>query len=96
LTERYEALCAHYRMTPSLNNCGGIAHENGSIESAHGHIKNALRDALLLRGSAAFDDVADYRRFVAELVSRKNRRQAARIEAERAHLQSLPEQRACD
>lgn len=95
LTERYEALCAHYRMTPSRNN-RGIAHENGSIESAHGHIKNALRDALLLRGSAAFDDVADYRRFVAELVSRKNRRQAARIEAERAHLQSLPEQRACD
>ena len=94
LTERYEALCAHYGMTPSRNN-RSIAHENGSIESAHGHIKSALRDALLLRGSVAFDDVADYRRFVAELVSRKNRRQAARIEAERAHLQSLPAQRAC-
>lgn len=95
LTTRYEALCAHYGMTPSRNN-RGIAHENGSIESAHGHIKNALRDALLLRGSAAFDDVADYRRFVAELVSRKNRRQAARIKAERVHLQSLPARRACD
>src|SRR5271163_1752688 len=31
LTRRYEALCAHYRMTPTRNNTG-IAHENGSIE----------------------------------------------------------------
>ena len=95
LTERYEALCAHYGMTPSRNN-RGIAHENGSIESAHGHIRKALRDALLLRGSAAFDDLAAYRRFVAELVGRHNRRHAARIEAERAHLQALPPRRACD
>lgn len=84
LTQRYEALCAHYRMTPSRNN-RGLAHENGSIESAHGHLKSALRDALLLRGSAAFDNLAGYRRFVAELVSRKNRRQTSRIDAERAH-----------
>jgi hypothetical protein len=41
LTRRYEKLCAHYGMTPSRNN-RGVAHENGSIESAHGHLKNAL------------------------------------------------------
>src|SRR5437762_4428141 len=34
LTRRYEELCAHYGMTPSRNN-RGVAHENGSIESAH-------------------------------------------------------------
>jgi hypothetical protein len=95
LTQRYEALCTHYGMTPSRNN-RGVAHENGSIESAHGHLKSALRDALLLRGSAAFDELAEYRRFVAELVSRKNRRQASRVEAERAHLQTLPDRRSCD
>jgi hypothetical protein len=37
LTRRYEELCAHYGMTPSRNN-PGIAHENGSIESAHGAV----------------------------------------------------------
>lgn len=37
LTTRYEALCAHYRMKPTRNN-KGVAHENGSIESAHGHV----------------------------------------------------------
>src|SRR5438046_8536240 len=42
LTRRYEELCAHYGMTPSRNN-RGVAHENGSIESSHGHLKNVLR-----------------------------------------------------
>ena len=55
LTRRYEELCAHYGMTPSRNN-RGVAHENGAIESAHGHLKKALRDELLLRGSRDFAD----------------------------------------
>lgn len=95
LTERYAALCAHYGMTPSRNN-RGVAHENGAIESAHGHLKSTIRDALLLRGSADFEDLASYRRFIDEIVSRNNRRNAARIEAERQHLQDLPGQRGCD
>ena len=31
------------RLTPTRNN-KGVAHENGSIESAHGHLKGAIRD----------------------------------------------------
>lgn len=95
LTTRYEALCAHYGMQPSRNN-RGLAHENGAIESPHGHLKSALRDALLLRGSAEFVDLLAYRRFVDEIVSRKNARHAKRIEAERPLLQPLPPTRACD
>jgi hypothetical protein len=41
-TRRYEALCAHYRMEPTRNN-RGLAHENGSIESPHGHLKRGDR-----------------------------------------------------
>jgi len=48
LTLRYEELCAHYGMRPSRNN-RGIAHENGAIESSHGHLKRMIADALLLR-----------------------------------------------
>jgi hypothetical protein len=55
LTQRYEAFCAHYGMTPTRNN-SGVAHENGSIESSHGHLKKTLEDALLLRGSRDFDE----------------------------------------
>ena len=54
ITRRYEELCAHYGMIPSRNN-RGVAHENGAIESAHGHLKNVLRDELLLRGSRDFE-----------------------------------------
>jgi hypothetical protein len=92
LNQRYDMLCAHYGMAPSRNN-RGIAHENGAIESAHGHLKSAMRDAVSLRGSAAFDDLDEYRRFVAEVVSRRNRRHAARIDAARVSLRPLPAQR---
>jgi hypothetical protein len=95
LTRRYDALCAHYGMQPTRNN-RGVAHENGAIESAHGHLKKATGDALLMRGTADFDDLASYRRFVDELVSRKNAHNAKRIEAERPALQPLPGQRTCD
>jgi transposase InsO family protein len=95
LTERYEELCAHYGMTPSRNN-PGVAHENGSIESAHGHLKNALRDELLLRGARDFADLAAYRRFIDEVVGRRNARSRKRIEIERAALKPLPDRRTTD
>jgi len=95
LTARYDALCVHYGMEPSRNN-RGVAHENGSIESPHGHLKSAIRDALLLRGSGNFADLGAYRHFIDEIMSRKNARNAKRITAERAMLQRLPEHRTCD
>jgi hypothetical protein len=49
-----------------------------------------------MRGSAAFDDLADYRQFIAEVTSRGNRRNAARIDAERTSLRPLPERRTAD
>jgi len=95
ITRRYEELCAHYGMIPSRNN-RGVAHENGSIESAHGHLKNVLRDEFLLRGSRDFEDLAAYRRFVDEAVGRRNARNRKRIEIERPALKQLPERRTTD
>ena len=95
LTVRYEDLCGHYGMTASRNNAG-IAHENGSIEGPHGHLKRAINDALLMRGASDFDDLAAYRRFVDEIVSRCNARNSKRIDIERAELQELPVRRTTD
>lgn len=95
LTKRYDALCAHYRMTPTRNN-RGVAHENGSIESAHGHLKAAIRDALLMRGTPDFSDLTGYRAFIDEIVGRRNAARAKRIAAERAYLQALPANRTTD
>lgn len=95
LTTRYDALCAHYRMVPTRNN-RGVAHENGAIESAHGHLKAAIRDALLMRGTADFADLEGYRAFIDEIVGRRNAAQGKRIAAERAYLQALPARRTTD
>jgi hypothetical protein len=95
LTRRYDALCAHYGMDPTRNN-RGVAHENGSIESAHGHTKKAVKDALLMRGTNDFDSLASYRRFIDEICSRKNAHHAKRIDTERTMLQPLPGQRTID
>ena len=95
LTRRYDEFCRHYGMTPSRNNTG-IAHENGAIEGPHGHLKRAIQDALLMRGSADFADLAAYRGFIDEIVSRRNVRNAKRIDLERAELQPLPGHRTSD
>ena len=94
-TARYEALCRHYGMAATRNN-RGIAHENGAIEGPHGHLKRAIEDALLLRGAREFDDLDAYRRFLDELVGRRNARNRKRIDAERAALKRLPDRRAAD
>ena len=95
LTHRYAALCAHYKMTATRNN-PGLAHENGAIEGPHRHLKMAIADALLLRGSRDFADLDAYRRFVDELVGRRNARNAKRLALERPALQRLPERRTTD
>jgi len=95
LTDRYEALCAHYGMTPTRNN-RGIAHENGSVEGPHAHLKRSLQQALLLRGSADFADLDAYRRFVDEVVGRANAGRRKLLEIERVKLQPLPPRRTDD
>lgn len=94
-TRRYEALCAHCRMEPTRDN-RGLAHENGSIESPHGHLKQAVEDALLLRGSRDFDSLDAYRRFIDEIVGRRNARLNKRLELERPEPRLLPERRTTD
>ena len=58
-TERFAELAGHYGFKPSKNNTG-IAHENGAIESANNHLKNQIRQALVIRGSNDFDNTEEY------------------------------------
>jgi Mu transposase-like protein len=95
LTRRYEELCAHYGMTPTRNNVG-VAHENGSIEGPHAHLKSALQQAILLRGGGDFADLDDYRCFVDEVVGRANAARRKALEIERTQLKKLPPRRTDD
>jgi hypothetical protein len=94
-TRRYEALCAHYEMTPTRNNLG-VAHENGAIESQHGHLKRAVAQGLLLRGTVDFDSLDAYRAWIADLVGRRNARRGKMVQLECAALRPLPPARTTD
>lgn len=89
VTARYEELCTHYNMQPTRNN-KGESHENGSVESSHGHLKNRIAQELILRGSKDFSSVASYESWVQEVVANSNRRNSRNFAEEKALLQPLP------
>ena len=91
----YAAFCQHYGMEPTRNNAG-VSHENGSVEAAHGHLKLGLKEALALRGSRDFPDLASYQAFLAEFVMRKNARRRTAVETELKMMRRLPRFRTTD
>lgn len=95
LTKRYRDLCRHYRLSATRNN-PGLSHENGTIESAHGHLKRRIVQALLLRGSTDFDSLENYQAFIDGVVSKINRLNKTRFTEEQQHLQLLPKRRTHD
>ncbi len=95
VTRRYNDFCAHYGMLASRNN-PGEAHDNGAVEAHNNHLKTALDQGLILRGSRDFTTLADWRRFVDELVARRNRRREAAVRTEMAVLRPLPARRTTD
>ena len=89
LNDAYAELLDHYGLRSTLINAGE-SHENGVAEQAHYRLKDALDQALMLRGSRDFDSVDNYTRFVGKAVDRRNRLVKEKLEQERAHLQLLP------
>lgn len=95
LTRMYEEVCAHYRLQPTRNNLG-VAHENGAIESSHGHFKRRLAQALYRRGSFEFASVSAYQAFIEQVIVKLNAKQARKFEQEQPCLQPLPRYRYPD
>ena len=95
ITQRYAQFCEHYGMRATRNN-PGVSHENGSIESPHGHLKRRIRQALLLRGHYDFDSLEDYQNWLNEVVKQHNRRHAEQLNLERLYLNPLPTMKTVD
>lgn len=95
LGQRYAELCSHYHLNASRNT-PGKSHENGAIESAHGHLKRRITQALLLRNSTDFESLADYQGFIDAIVAKINRHCRTRFEQEKDQLQPLPKRRTHD
>jgi hypothetical protein len=95
LTQMYSEVCSHYRLRPTHNN-KGVAHENGSVESPHGHFKRKLCQALFRRGSLDFESVSEYQALIEQVVAKQNAKRTQKFEVEKALLQALPRYRSPD
>jgi hypothetical protein len=91
-TQRYEAMLRHYRLTGQRIQAGQ-ANENGDVEQSHHRFKNAVEQALLLRGSRDFAERAAYVAFLLQLLARRNAGRKERFAEERSALRGLPSQR---
>jgi len=88
-TVRYQALMAHYGMQPTTNTAGE-AHQNGDVGQAHYRFKQAVDQAVRVRGTRDFADRPTYERFLQELVRQRNLTRAARFSVEQQALRPLP------
>jgi len=87
--ERWAAFLGHYKVTPSKNNAG-VSHENGSVEKSHDLLKNALDQALMLRGSRSFVSVAEYEKFIRRVLDQRNAGRKNRLAEEVPVMKPLP------
>lgn len=91
-TRRYQALLEHYGLTGRKIQTGK-ANENGDVEQSHHRFKQALDQALMLRGSRDFASREEYETFVGELIDQLNAGRRQRLAEELAVLRCLPDHR---
>ena len=89
LNANYAALLEHYGLRSTRIN-RGKSHENGVAEQGHYRLKDAVDQALILRGSRDFHTADDYASFVQEMVEKRNRLVRGKLEQEVACLGPLP------
>ncbi len=87
--ESYQAILDHYGLKATRTNPRS-SHENGVAEQGHRRLKDALAQALVLRGSSDFESVDEYTSFVRSIVDRRNRLVKERLAQEYPHLRALP------
>jgi hypothetical protein len=88
-TARYQSLMDHYELKIEKINARQ-AHENGDVEQSHNRFKEAVDQALLLRGSRDFIDRPAYARFLREILDQRNAGRQNRFVEERTVLRPLP------
>ena len=89
LNANYAALLDHYGLRSTHIN-RRKSHENGVAEHAHYRLKDAVDQALILRGSRDFHTADDYAGFFREMVDRRNHLVRGKLEQEMLCLRSLP------
>jgi hypothetical protein len=94
-TTRYRELLKHYDLKGEKIQAGH-AHENGDIEHRHYRFKNAVDQALQLRGNRDFVSRQEYETFLEKLFDQLNAGRKERLAEELKLLKRLPERRLDD
>lgn len=90
--DRYLGFLVAMGMKPGLIGIGK-PHQNGDVESAHGHLLRAIGDGLRLRGSREFESLSVYEKWLFEMMRKRNGIRWERVDIEKAKLGALPPQR---
>ncbi len=91
-TARYKGLMNHYGMEAQKANTAK-PQENGDIEQRHYRFKEAIDQALMLRGSRDFSSRASYERFLDKVFDQLNGGRQDRLAEELKVLRPLPGRR---
>jgi hypothetical protein len=90
--QRYEGVMRYYGVKPQHTNPAS-PNENGDVEQSHHRLKRAVEQALLLRGSRDFENLAEYAQFLKDLFEQRNAGRRARLAEEMAVMRELPARR---
>ena len=88
-TSRYRALLNHYGMEGQKANASS-PHENGDVEQSHYRFKDAIDQALMLRGSRDFSSSQEYGKFLDKVFEQLNYGRQGRLAEELKVLRPLP------
>jgi hypothetical protein len=91
-TRRYQGLLDHYGLAGRKIQARR-AHENGDVEQRHYRFKEAVDQALMLRGSRDFEGREAYEAFLRDLTGQLNAGRRARLAEELAIMKPLPARR---
>ena len=86
--EEYLQLVAHYGIEPQTIHVDS-PDENGDIEASNGAFKNAVKQHLLLRGSADFESQEAYEQFLWQIMEKRNAVREKRLAEELSVMRPL-------
>lgn len=95
LTTRYKALLDHYGVK-GVHTQPGSPNENGDVEQSNYRYKNAVDQALMLRGSRDFNNREEYQIFLNKMFDQLNAGRQKRLTEELKELSKLPVRRTED
>jgi hypothetical protein len=64
--------------------------ENGVVESLNGHLKNKVKQALIIRGSKNFKTIDDYELFLRKVIDKANSKRQKKFDEELPFLSTIP------